>query len=202
MNHSGQASSKISEFLQTLVDSGGFKFKFTIDAREDQSLSNSRASASANESLSSEDRPRPVDISVEFSGPDTPLLTARNGELLLAIEHIAAKIIGLQPEEHDRISFDAENFKMLRRQELRLAAEAAVEKVRRTGQPHAFNPMSSHERRQLHLALTGSGLTSASSGIGSHRFVVLYPEGQQPTEQTPTPTQDRTQSIRNAFRRR
>jgi spoIIIJ-associated protein len=141
------------------------------------------------------------EISVEFTGPDTPLLTARNGELLLAIEHIAAKLLRFEHEDHDRISFDAENFKALRQQELRLSAEAAVEKVRRTGQPHAFNPMSSRERRLLHLALAGSGLPTASSGLGPRRYVVLYPEGHAPTETTPS-AQDRTQSIRKTFRRR
>ncbi len=133
-------------------------------------------------SVSAEVLTHSPDICVEFTGDDTPLLTARNGELLLAIEHIAAKILRFEHEDHDRISFDAENFKILRQQELRLAAEAAIEKVRRTGQPHSFNPMSSRERRLLHLALVNSGLHSASSGVGSRRFVVLYPEGHQPIE--------------------
>jgi spoIIIJ-associated protein len=115
------------------------------------------------------------------------------------MEHIAAKLLRLEHEDHDRVSFDAENFKVLREQELRLAAEAAVEKVRRTGQPHSFNPMSSRERRLLHLALAASGLPTASSGLGPRRYVVLYPEGERPREPS---AQDRTQAIRNTFRRR
>jgi len=138
------------------------------------------------------------EITVEFSGPDVPILLARNGELLLAIEHIAAKILRFEHEEHDRISFDADNFKVLRHQELRMAAEAAVDRVRRTGQPFAFAPMSSRERRILHLELANSGLHTESSGEGSRRFVVLYPENTKPQ----TTTADRTQAIRNTFRRR
>ena len=53
--------------------------------------------------------------------------------------------------------------------------------------------------RLLHLALADSGLPTASSGLGPRRYVVLYPEGHKPTE---APTQDRTQAIRNTFRRR
>jgi spoIIIJ-associated protein len=140
------------------------------------------------------------EISVELSGPDVPLVLARNGELLLAIEHIAAKILRFEHEEHDRISFDAENFKVLRHQELRLAAEAAIDRVRRTGQPFSFAPMSSRERRLLHLALAPSGLATASSGEGPRRFVVLYPEGEKPAA-GPSPA-DRAQAIRQRFRRR
>jgi len=190
---------KIEDFLRTLTKTGGLNLKFNILASNGQVQRN--PSESAGEAPPVSTNPSP-DISVEFTGPDTPLLTAHNGELLLAIEHVAAKILRFEHEDHDRISFDAENFKVLRQQELRLAAEAAIEKVRRTGQPHAFNPMSSRERRLLHLALAGSGLHTASSGIGPRRYVVLYPEGQQPTEPTQESSQDRTRAIRNTFRRR
>src|SRR5271168_12595 len=142
------------------------------------------------------------EISVELSGPDTPLLLARNGELLHAIEHIAAKILRLEPEEHDRISFDAAGFKATRNRELDLMAEMAIQKVRATGQPYSFSPMTSRERRILHLALAKSGLPTASSGEGPGRFVVLYPEGLQPSQPAQPSAEDRTRAIRNSFRRR
>jgi spoIIIJ-associated protein len=182
---------KIADFLQTVVNTGGLKLKYSIHAGDSQTHASDPAATHAPE------------FSVEFSGPDTSLLLARNGELLLALEHVAAKILRYEHEEHDRISFDADNFKVLRQRELQMAAEVAVERVRHTGQPFAFAPMSSRERRLLHLALSSSGLPTASSGFGSRRFVVLYPEGQQPDEAPPPPsTPDRAQAIRNSFRRR
>jgi spoIIIJ-associated protein len=192
---------KIEDFLQTLKKPGGLDLKFSILAgeRTGNGKVQSNADQQVGEPVSTPEIP--ATISVEFTGPDTSLLTARNGELLLAIEHIAAKLLRFEHEDHDRISFDAENFKALRHQELLLSAEAAVEKVRRTGQPHAFNTMSSRERRLLHLALAASGLPTASSGLGPRRYVVLYPEGHKPTESTP-PAEDRTQAIRKTFRRR
>jgi spoIIIJ-associated protein len=142
------------------------------------------------------------EITIELSGPDTSLLTARNGELLHAIEHIAAKILRLEPEEHDRISFDAGRFKATRDEELRIAAEAAIAQVRSSGEPFAFGTMTSRERRLLHLALKPSGLPTASSGEGPRRFVVLYPEGSEPPAPIIPATADRTHHIRNSFRRR
>ena len=130
--------------------------------------------------LQSEDGLLRPELLVEFEGPDTPLLTARNGELLHAIEHLAAKVLGLESDEHDRISFDADNFKAKRLKELERLATDAVLKVKTTATAYIFPPMMSRERRLLHLALASSGLRSASSGESSRRFVVLYPEGVLP----------------------
>jgi spoIIIJ-associated protein len=142
------------------------------------------------------------ELTVELSGPDTALLTARNGELLHAIEHVAAKILRLENEEHDRISFDADLYKATRDRELRLSADAAVAQVQTTGKPYAFGSMTSRERRMLHLALKESGLPTASSGEGPRRYVVVYPAGFEPAQQPAPVTPDRTKHIRNSFRRR
>jgi len=143
--------------------------------------------------------PQP-EITVQFSGPDVSLLLARNGELLFALEHIAAKALRYEHEEHDRISFDADNYKLLRHQEILMAAEVAVDRVQRTGMPFHFAPMSSRERRILHMALAPSGLYTASDGEGPRRHVVLYPEGEKPAAQPSTA--DRAAAIRTRFRRR
>jgi spoIIIJ-associated protein len=194
------AEEKIADFLQTLTSTGGLNLKSKILACNGQVQTASSSPAGSTPSVA--ETTHTPELTVELSGPDTPLLLSRNGELLLAIEHIAAKILRLEPEEHDRISFDADNFKLLRNRELQLLAEAAIQKVRATGQPHAFPPMTSRERRIIHLALVESGLPSASTTDGPRRFVVLYPEGQKPEATPQRPSQDRTQAIRKSFRRR
>lgn len=188
---------KVADFLRTLTHSGGLNFTYKI--ANGQPGSPSASSAEPQDPASSPSALSSPEISVELSGPDVPMLLARNGELLLAMEHIAAKILRFEHEDHDRISFDANNFKLLRHQELRLAAEVAIERVRRTGQPFSFAPMNSRERRILHLELANSGLQTASSGEGARRFVVLYPEG---TTTPPVSTEERSKQIRNTFRRR
>jgi spoIIIJ-associated protein len=211
----GQAVRKIADFLAILSSAGGLNLKSNILACNGQVQTNSSDPAGAlsarpvqSSSSSSSDTASQIasqtapEITVELSGPDTPLLLARNGELLLAIEHIAAKILRLESEEHDRISFDAEGFKATRNRELDVMAEMAIQRVRTTGEPYSFSPMTSRERRILHLALAKSGLPTASSGIGPGRFVVLYPEGLQPSPPAAPSAEDRTQAIRNSFRRR
>jgi spoIIIJ-associated protein len=181
LNRSALDAQLIEDFLRLLISNGHLRFEFTITI---PALP-------------------PPELSIELSGPDVPLLIDRNGELLHAIEHIAAKILRLEPEEHDRISIDAGRFKADRDQELRRSAVAAVAKVRATAQPFAFPPMTSRERRLLHLALKSSGLPTASSGEGPRRFVVLYPEGQEPAPPPAAPpAHERAHAIRNNFRRR
>ncbi len=157
------AAHRIAAFLKTLTGTGGLRLKFRITAG---------AGAADPDGLEARE------IYVELAGPDAPMLTQRSGELLRALEHVAAKIIRLDPEEHDKVSFDANNFKALRARELRLAVETAAERVRQSRQPYSFAPMSSRERRMLHLAFKElDDLETSSSGEGARRFVVVYPKG-------------------------
>jgi spoIIIJ-associated protein len=120
------------------------------------------------------------------------MLTQRNGELLRALEHIAAKMVRLEPEEHDRISFDSGNFKAMRAREMKMAADAAAERVRQSGTPYSFAPMSSRERRMLHLAFRQfDDLETESSGEGLRRFVVVYRKGEKHLAPSPTSAFDR-----------
>jgi spoIIIJ-associated protein len=162
------AAQQIAEFLKSLIGLGGLRLKYRITAG---------AGAADPDGLEARE------IYVELAGPDAGLLTARGGELLRALEHVAARMLRLENDEHDRVSFDAENFKTLRARELKLAADTAAERVRQNGQPYSFAPMSSRERRMLHLALRPcEDLETASSGEGLQRYVVVYPKGQQPRD--------------------
>ena len=96
----------------------------------------------------------------------------------------------MPPEDHSHICFDADDYRMLRIEELRVTAVAAAEKVKRTGAPFCFNPMNSRERRIIHLALRNeTAVRSESAGMGSYRQVIVYPAGMasQPELAQPAP---------------
>ncbi|HSY34717.1 MAG TPA: R3H domain-containing nucleic acid-binding protein [Acidobacteriaceae bacterium] len=156
------AAEKVASLMRLLTTTGGLRLKYRITA-----------GAGAVDPDGFERR----DIYVECKGPDSDLLLANEGELLRALEHLSAKMLRLEPEDHDRLSFDANGFKAARARALRDAADAALDEVEDTGEPFRFQPMNSRERRMLHLFLRDSGLQTASSGDGPRRFVVLYPEG-------------------------
>jgi len=157
-----QAAQKIAGFLATLNKLGGMRLKYRISAPE--------AAPGAEEHGPA--------LCVELAGPDVLLVTQHNGELLLALETIAAQILRLDQREGDLVSFDADNFKALRAQEQRLTAETVAEKVIRSGIPYAFAPTNSRERRLMHMAFRGiEGVETASHGEGPDRFLAVFPAG-------------------------
>src|ERR1700752_2160444 len=144
------AAKKINTFLQAVVNHGGLRLKYRIVV--DPPLPENR------------DWEKP-EILVDFSGPDSPLLLDRGGELLRALELLALEMLRLPSGEHEKVSFDCQNHRSLRLEELRMAASVAAEKVRKTGTPYYFAPMSSRERRIVHLALRDhSDLRTESDG--------------------------------------
>ena len=121
---------------------------------------------------------------VQVRGPDVDLLLHNRAELLLALEHLTMEMLRMPSEDHSRISFDANDYRLLRIEELRLSAVAAAERVKRTGEPFRFNPMNSRERRVIHLALRdetavrseSSGRRSGPPGGGLARGMTSLPE--------------------------
>ncbi len=93
------------------------------------------------------------DLVISFTGPDVDLLLENKAELLLALEHLTMESLRLAPNEHARLIFDANDYRMLRIEELRLSAVTAAEKVKTSRRPFRFDPMTSRERRILHLAV-------------------------------------------------
>jgi spoIIIJ-associated protein len=153
------AARRIDELLKGLIAQGGFRLKYRILV--DPVLKDDR------------DWERP-EILVEFSGSDSELLLERGAELLLALEHLALNMLRLESDEHDKVSFDCMNYRANRLEELRMAAGVAAEKVRKTGVPYEFSPMSARERRIVHLALRNeSDLKTESQGDAGRRYVVV-----------------------------
>jgi spoIIIJ-associated protein len=150
---------QLEEFLKPVLAHAGFELSFEMKTPEN---------------------PHPEvenpEITVHFSGPDVELLIENRAELLLALEHLSMEALRLPAEDHSLISFDANDYRLLRMEELRMSALAAAEKVKRTHAPFYFNPMSSRERRVIHLALRDEKeLRSESVGLGPARAVVVVP---------------------------
>jgi spoIIIJ-associated protein len=169
---------RLNEFLRPLLKRAGLKLDY--DMVETESVHPEYESP---------------EVTVQFKGADVELLLGNRAELLLALEQVTMEALRMPSEDHSRISFDANDYRMLRIEELRLSASAAAERVKKTGAPFFFNPMNSRERRVIHLALRGeTELRSESTGFGGHRLVVVYPAGMPsvpPPPPPPPPRRDR-----------
>ncbi|MBV9613055.1 MAG: single-stranded DNA-binding protein [Acidobacteriaceae bacterium] len=159
---------KLDQFLEPLLEHAGLDLSYVLRTGEN---------------------PHPEvenpEVIVNFSGSDVDLLLENRAELLLALEHLTMEALRLPPEDHSLISFDSNDYRLLRVEELRMSALAAADKVKRTRVPFHFNPMSSRERRVIHLALRDEKeLRSESIGIGPARAVVIVP-ADMPTPPAP-----------------
>jgi spoIIIJ-associated protein len=115
---------------------------------------------------------------IDFAGADANLLLERNGALLDALEHVLLKAVRLGEEHFGKITFDCNEWRRLRVDELTLTAQLAAERVVETGNSFALSPMSSRERRIIHLALRDRpGLRTESEGRDPERRVVILPAG-------------------------
>jgi Predicted RNA-binding protein len=159
----------VDSFLKTLIGKAGLRLSYEI-------TDGSKLHA---------DFENP-DILVRFSGPDVELMLENRAELMLAMEHLTMEMLRMPPEHHSKLCFDANDYRVLRIEELRLSALTAAEKVKKTGVPFKFSPMNSRERRILHLALRSeTEVRSESSGVGPNRQVVIYPAN-MPTPPDPS----------------
>lgn len=135
------------------------------------------------------------DLVVRFTGSDVSLLLANKAELLLALEQLTMEALRLAPEQHSLLCFDANDHRMLRIQELRMSAQAAAERVKKTRVPFHFSPMNSRERRILHLALRGeTEVRSESVGEGPIRQVVVVPSEMKTLPEPIRPPRPRPES--------
>lgn len=162
---------QLDQFLAPLLRHAGFDLAYTLHAAEN---------------------PHPEvenpEVTVRFTGEDVDLLLGNRAELLLALEHLSMEALRFPPEDHSLISFDANDYRLLRIEELRMSALAAADKVKRTHVPFHFNPMTSRERRIIHLALRDEKeLRSESVGVRPGRSVVVVPADMPTPPAPPTP---------------
>lgn len=149
----------LREFLQNMLRVGWLDLKVTVRAAE--------------ASTAEEGEP---EVLADLDGRDKEVLLARGGEVLKALEHLAFRALRLEPAFHEKIHLDCAGFRALRFEELRMTARVAAERVQSSRQPFQLNPMSSRERRIVHLALKDfPGVRTESVGTGEERQVVIHP---------------------------
>jgi spoIIIJ-associated protein len=160
--HSGQldrpaAADALRNFLETIIRAAGFQLTVTV----------SMAAPGAGGDAA---------VLADVDGRDKEILLERGAEVLKALEHLAFRALRLEPEHHEKIHIDCGGYRAMRFEELRMTAKVAAERVQASKQPFRLNPMTSRERRIVHLALKDMpGIRTESVGVGEHRQVVIHP---------------------------
>jgi len=151
------AADALRQFLEKIVRAAGLQLKVTVHAAEPGAGGD-------------------AEVLADLDGRDKELLLERGAELLKALEHLAFRALRLEPAYHEKIHLDSGGYRALRFEELRMTARVAAERVQTSKQPFRLNPMSSRERRIVHLTLKDiPGVRTESVGAGDERQVVIHP---------------------------
>ncbi len=160
------AAGALRQFLESLVRASGLELKVSV-----RPVSAEAAGTGGD-----------AEVLADLDGRDKEILLERGAEVLKAFEHLAFKALRLEPIYHDKIHIDCGGYRALRFEELRMTARVAAERVQTSRQPFRLNPMSSRERRIVHLALKDMpGVRTESIGVGEERQVVIHPAESKPS---------------------
>jgi spoIIIJ-associated protein len=158
------AAAALKQFLETIIRAAGFQLKVSVQT-------------------TTPDAGGDAEVIADIDGRDKELLLERGAEVLKALEHLAFRALRLEPAFHEKIHLDCGGYRALRFEELRMTARVAAERVQTSKQPFRLNPMSSRERRIVHLALKEMpGVRTESVGTGEERQVVIHPVDNKPAK--------------------
>ncbi|MBW6455500.1 MAG: KH domain-containing protein [Trueperaceae bacterium] len=118
-------------------------------------------------------------VHADVHGGDAGRLIGKGGRTLAALEFLANAVVNkVEGEAPVRVNVDVGGYKRRRDERLRVVAQRAAARVRKSGMPVELEPMSAAERRVVHMALADDpAVESESSGDGRDRRVVVYPAG-------------------------
>jgi spoIIIJ-associated protein len=147
-------------FLESMVRAAGLELKVTVRAISPEGPGGQGD----------------AEVLADLDGKDKEILLERGAEVLKALEHLAFRALRLEPAFHEKVHIDSGGYRALRFEELKMTARVAAERVQASKQAFRLNPMSSRERRIVHLALKEmTGVRTESIGVGEERQVVIHP---------------------------
>jgi spoIIIJ-associated protein len=116
-------------------------------------------------------------IHVDVRGDDLSILIGRRSETLNAFQYVASLMVGKEVQQWVQLVVDVEGYRSRREKQLRRMARRMAEQAIKTGRRQVLEPMSSNERRIIHLELRENpAVTTESVGEDPYRKVTIIPD--------------------------
>ena len=142
-------TTEITEFLQKVVAAMGMTLSPTVEETADGTR-------------------------INLEGEDGAVLIRRDGEGLLALQHLTATAFRRQLGDDQRIIIDCNGFRRDKDLELKQMARLNAEKARSSGVAQEMGPLNPYERRIVHLAIAeDADATSESIGDAFMKTVII-----------------------------
>jgi spoIIIJ-associated protein len=122
-------------------------------------------------------------VSLSLTTQEPQILIGKDGQTLMDIQHLLKRILGKilykedsDAEEHIFIDFDINNYKERKIEYLKELANGLANEVVLTKEEKILEPMSSYERRIIHLELSErTDVETKSIGEEPMRKIVIMP---------------------------
>ena len=116
-----------------------------------------------------------------LEGEGLGVVIGHRGETLDALQHLVSLATN-NSGGYFKVTLNIGDYREKREQTLIALATRVAEQVKRNSRNRALEPMSAYERRIIHTAVQEiEGVSSASTGEGKNRRVIIFPEGGTPT---------------------
>ena len=116
-------------------------------------------------------------ISVKIESQDPGVLIGKDGQTLEEIQHLLKLLIKRKTAENFYLEADVNNYKFQKIDYLKELAKDEADEVVRTRKEKSLWPMSSYERRIIHLELANRGdIVTESLGEGEERKIFIKPK--------------------------
>ena len=114
-------------------------------------------------------------VTASLTGGDLGLLIGRHGQTIDAIQYLVnAVAYRAYGDDRKDVVVDAAGYRERRRETLESLALRSAERAKASGEPVELEPMTSIERRIVHLRLQDEpGVSTHSEGDEPHRYVVV-----------------------------
>jgi len=117
-------------------------------------------------------------VTASLTGGDLGLLIGRHGQTIDSIQYLVnAVAYRAYGDDRKNVVVDAAGYRERRREALEALAIRSAERATASGEPVELEPMSSVERRIVHVRLQDEpGVSTRSEGDEPHRYVVVEPD--------------------------
>lgn len=113
-------------------------------------------------------------VTFRLHGDDMGILIGKHGQTLDSLQYLTNLVANKNSNERVRVIIDVEDYRDRRIETLNRLAARLADKVKRTGERVALEPMNPHERKIIHMALQGDRrVTTLSEGDEPYRHVVI-----------------------------
>ena len=113
-------------------------------------------------------------VTLRLHGADMGILIGKHGQTLDSLQYLTNLVANKNSTERVRVVIDVEDYRDRRIETLTRLARRLADKVKRTGECVALEPMNPHERKIIHMALQRDNrVTTLSEGDDPFRHVVI-----------------------------